>query len=232
MKLFFIILILSFATFAQSEAEKQGREIFDKYQSAIGGKENLARIKTVETIVERENSNGKIKEFEIEDIVNHKKYTSIEINGRLAEMGSNGKSQWTRQNGRAFDAKFPPPGQVKKYRKLPNEKIDDKEYLVVEEIKEDSRENAKTYYDTETFLLMRRENMAGVGGNTFKLTTVYSDYRKVNDVLTPFLEVSYLGSSGKSIRKVLSIRYNIEVNPKIFEKDGITPQKPKELQSN
>jgi thiol-disulfide isomerase/thioredoxin len=229
MKAFLIILVLVFPTFAQSEAEKQGREIFAKYQSAIGGKENLVKIKTIEIIEESESSIGKTRSISIEDKPNNKSYLSIENDTRKIEIGSNGKSGWTRQNRRVFNVTFPSPEEVKKYVKLPNETIDGKEYLVVEEIKSDSRANAKTYYSPETFLLIRRENMAGVGGNTFKMITVYSDYRKVGEILIPFLEVSSGGMVGKTTKKILRIRYNIEIDPKIFDKNGISPEIPQDI---
>ena len=49
-KVFLIIVVLSFSNLAQSEAEKQGQEIYEKYLAAIGGKENLAKIRTIEII--------------------------------------------------------------------------------------------------------------------------------------------------------------------------------------
>lgn len=228
MKLFLIILALCFTVFAQSEAEQQGREIFEKYQSAIGGKENLAKIRTIEIIADTELSTGKSRSIEIEDRVNNKKYINSEFNNRRMEMISNGKKQWIRQNGRASDLNIAEPGEVKIYRKLPNEKIDGKDYVVVEEIRENSNDNAKTYYDPETFLLFRQERRAGFGGNSFKIITVYKDYRKVDDILTPFSVTTNFGSQ-QTVRKILRVRYNIDLDPKIFEKDGISLEIPKEI---
>ena len=229
MKSFLIILVCSLAVFAQSEAEKQGREIFEKYQTAIGGKENFAKIKTIEIFSESESVNGKKKTIEIEDKVNKRTYVCSDGDTGKLEMGSDGSRHWMRRGGRADYINFTPAEEPSKYIKLPNEKIDGKEYLVVEEVKPDSRANAKTYYDSDTFLLGRRERMAGAGGQTFKIITTYSDYRKVDDFLIPFLENTDNSFTGKSTRKILSIRYNIEVDPKIFELDGKGLEIPKEI---
>lgn len=229
MKSFLIILILCFTVFAQSEAEKQGREIFEKYQAAIGGKENIAKIKTVEIISESETINGKKKTIEVEDKVNKRSYvSSVGDTGKL-EMGSDGSRHWMRRGGRADYINFTPAEEAVKYVKLPNEKIDGKEYLVVEEVKSDTRGNAKTYYDPNTFLLIRREQLAGFSGQTFTMSKNFSDYRKVDEFLVPFAEVSENGVSGKSTKRILSVRYNIEVDPKIFELNGKGLEIPKDI---
>lgn len=228
MKSFLIILVCSLAIFAQSETEKQGREIFEKYQTAIGSKESFAKIKTVEIFSESESVNGKKKTIEVEDRVNKRTYVCSDGDTGKLEMGSDGKRHWMRRGGRADYINFTPAEESSKYIKLPNEKIDGKEYLVVEEVKSDARANAKTYYDPDTFLLFRRERMAGAGGQTFKITTTYSDYRKVDNFLIPFVENTDNSFTGKSTKKILSIRYNIEVSPEIFELNGKGLEIPKE----
>lgn len=229
MKIFLFILVLSFSTFAQSDAEKEGKAIFEKYQAAIGGKENFAKIKTIETISESENPNRKRKTIEVEDQVNKRSYVCSDGDTGKLEMGSDGNRHWMRRGGRADYINFTPSEEPAKYVKLPNEKIDGKEYLVVEEVKPDTRANAKTFYDPDTFLLIRREHLAGAGGQTFKVTTTYSDYRKVEGFLVPFVEISDNSLTGKTTKKILSIRYNIEVDPKVFELNGNGLEIPKEI---
>lgn len=224
-----IILALSFAVFAQSAAEKQGREIIEKNLAAIGAKENSIKIKTIEIIKESENSLGKTRSIEIEDRVNKRRYSCIDGDRGKIENGSNGVRSWMRRGGRADYTNINESKEEVKYLKLTNEIINGKEYLVVEEVSKDSRRNVKTYYDPETFLLMRRENMAGFSGQTSKIVTIYSDYRKVDGFPVPFLEISENSFLGKTTKKTLSIRYNIEVDPKIFELNGPGLEIPKNI---
>ena len=216
-KVFLIIVVLSFSNLAQSEAEKQGQEIYEKYLAAIGGKENLAKIRTIEIISESEAVYGRRKEILIEDKVNNKRYQSLDGDRSKVEIGFDGKRSWMKQGGRANYTEIRSDNDPIKYVKLPNEKIDGREYLVVEEVRKEKRSNAKTYYDPQTFFLLLRESKAGFGGNTFRITVAWADYRKIGDIYVPFLEVTTNEMTGKITKKILSVKHNIEVDPKIFE---------------
>lgn len=217
--LLFILIIFSFNVFAQDEAEKQGKEIFDKYQAAIGGKENLDKIKTVETITESERMGTKFRTTRIEDKVNKKNYTVTEggIEGKQ-ENGFDGKRSWTKSNFfRGYrDNSVVISNEKTKYKKLPNEKIDGKEYLVVNETTDGGSLNNKAYFDPETYLLFQRIVSAQISGMNINQTIIYSDYRKVGDILLPFKEITKT-QMGDIINQKISVRHNIEVDPKIFE---------------
>lgn len=221
---FLIIAVFYLPVMAQAEAEKQGKEIFEKYQAAIGGKENLAKIKNAEIISESDGATGKKKTIEIFDKVTKKNYVGSDGDTGKIEMGSDGNKHWMRRGGQADYINFTPAEETIKYVKLPNETLNGQEYLVLEEVKSNTRGNAKSFYYPETLLLARRENLAGLSSSTTKIIKTFADYRKVGDVLVPFLETSTNDFSGTTTKKILSVRHNIEIDPKVFEIDGPTPK--------
>lgn len=222
-KLYLFLLvttIFAFNVFAQDEAEKQGKEIFDKYQAAIG----TGKVKTVETITEFERMGTKYKTTTIEDRANGKNYTVTEggIEGKQ-ESGFDGKRRWMKNNftrgyqdNNSSSSISLSAGKILKHIKLPNEKIDGKDYLVVSEIAENPNIKTTAYYDPETFLLFQRKANIQVQGMNIDQTTVYSDYRKIGETLVPFKE-AITNQSGKITRQKVSVRYDFEVDPKIFE---------------
>jgi carboxyl-terminal processing protease len=221
----FISLAITLNIFAQSDAEKQGKEIYEKYQKTVGSKEN-DQIKTVETIKETESFGVKKVSKTIEDRTNKpiiKSYSISEggIEGKQ-ENGFDGKRYWAKNNTfrgfRDSNVAFVDSGEVSKRIKVPNELIDGKEYLVVEEIYEGSFPKTKTYYDPNTFLLFQIKS----SGNGVEQTTTFSDYRKVGKVLVPFSQ-AINSTQGLSINtKIISVKHNIKVDPTIFEFNGKT----------
>lgn len=203
----------------QDEAEKQGKDIYEKYQTAIGGKENIDKIKSIETITEYEIVGIKRKDFRIDDKVSKKWYLMIEggIEGKQ-ESGFDGSRNWSRNNSfRGYrDNALRVAGGVTKQLKLPNEKIDGKEYLVVNEVSESRNFNVKTYYDVDSFLLFQRKINLDIGGNQVEQTITYTDYQKVGDILVAFLETTKTPTATIARRKT-SVKHNIEIDPSIFE---------------
>lgn len=224
-----IVITLSAVAQSNDDAKKLGREIFNKYQEAIGGKENLAKIKTIEIKSETERSGAKTTDIEITDRANKKNYVRSErSDGWAIEMGSDGSRSWLRQGGRSNYITFDAEAETLEYIKVKNEKIDGKEYLVVEEKKSDSSKNSKGFYDPETFLLVRREKTGSFNGSSLKFVTLYSDYRKVGDILVPFLEISENAMSGKSIKKIISVKHKTEISPSVFELNPESKKKEEE----
>jgi carboxyl-terminal processing protease len=216
-------LVLSGANvFAQTQddAEKQGREIFEKYQTAIGGRENLAKIKTVETISETEILGTKRKETRIDDKAGKKWYLFSEggIEGKQ-ETGFDGTRSWAKNNSfRGYRDNSPTISvDAAKYMKLPNEIIDGKEYIVVEEIRANSNVKNKVYYDPNTFLVALRKVEIEMSGTKIEQSNSYADYRKTGEILVSFSEIIKNNQGITITKKILSVKHNIEVNPSIFE---------------
>ncbi len=215
----------------QNDAEKQGREIFEKYQTAIGGKDNLAKIKTTETTSEIEVMGMKRKEIRIEDKAGKKWYLVSEggIEGKQ-ETGFDGTRSWAKTNSfRGYRDNSPTiSGEATKYIKLPNETIDGKEYIVVEEVRTNSNIKNRIYYDPNTFLAALRKVEIEMSGNIIKQSNSYADYRKVGEILIPFSEIIKNNQGITITKKLLTVKHNIEVNPSIFE---FTDDKKDEVKS-
>ncbi len=213
-----ITVIFTLNVFSQNDAEKQGKEINEKYQIALGGKVNLDKIKIVETIYDLEMVGVKKKQTVIQDKVNKKNYSVTEggIEGKQ-ESGFDGKRNWIKNMSfRGYrDGDMRLQIEAKNHLRLPNETIDGKEYFVLKT--EDENINVKTYYDTQTYLLARTETKGEVGGRPILQTNILSDYRKVGDILVPFKQTTVVGQGIAITRIVVSVRHNIEVDPKIFE---------------
>lgn len=217
--LLLIAVIFTLNIFAQDDAAKQGAEIYEKYQTALGGKENLGKIKTVETISEIEMMGTKKKQTVIEDKVTKKRYAVTEggIEGKQ-ESGFDGTRWWDKnmsfrgyRENKGLNVKI----DVKNVRKLPNETIDGKEYFVLQNT--DNNVTVKSYFDTQTYLLARTETKGEVSGNHLSQTTIIGDYRKVGDILAAFSQTTILNQGITVTQNTLSIRHNIEIDPKIFE---------------
>jgi thiol-disulfide isomerase/thioredoxin len=220
-KIYLFLLITAIFTgniFSQDEAEKAGKEIYDKYQAALGGKENLDKIKNTETISEIELLGNKKKQTSIVEKATKKSY-SVTEDGKeeKQESGFDGTRNWVKNpRFKGYrDGGLPSMGDLKNIRKMPNETIDGKEYFVLQSIV--NKVTVKTHYNTKTYLLERTETIQEVAGKTVSQTTIFEDYRKVGDILFAFSQNTILSSGITVSQKVLSIRHNIEIDPKIFE---------------
>lgn len=218
-----IILLSVNFIFSQTEAEKAGKEIYEKYQKALGGTTNIEKVKTSETVFEIEKYGSKGKLTVIEDKANKKSYNLEEINGKKREIGSDGSRIWIRSDESYgyYNLPISVDNNLKRI-KLPNEKIDGKEYLVIQVTVSDLPAETTEYYDSATFLLTYRiSSETIINGQPTETKIQYANYQKVGDILVPFLEVTnnYWGTSTK---KVLSVKQNIEVDSEIFE---LSPKK-------
>lgn len=225
----FIISQSSSFTSAQTEAEKQGKEIYEKYQAALGGKENFDKVKTSEIIAETERYGAKGKQTEIKDLAKNKSYTLQEGNdGKKREVGSDGSRIWVRSNESSGYLNLPISNDsTPKRTKLPNETLNGKEYLVVQITVSDLATENKEYYDPKTFLLAHTlGSFMQINGQPTETMTSFSDYRKVGDIMVPFSEVTnnYFGTISK---KIVSVKHNIEVDQDIFELEPKKKDTPK-----
>lgn len=219
-KLFVIMVLVVCGTeaFAQTDAEKEGAEVYAKYQAAIGGKENIDKIKTVETESESENLLGKSAVWSIEEKATGRNYYRITTpQGSVIESGFDGERSWNKSEQFSGYLEVTPPSPVVRYTKLPGEKIDDKEYIVLKEHRKDGLSNSKSYYDPETFLLVQRVRKIKIYNEEFESKTTYSDYRKAGDVLVPFSEVSVNPKGGKTTKRIISVKHNVEIKESLFQ---------------
>lgn len=223
-----LILILSVVFFqqkviSQEEMIKQAQEIRDKYTQAIGGKENLEKIKTIETEYKiwSENAAKTVKRIEDRNTKPIKYYevTESEITGKF-ESGFDGKKRWiksTDASGYADDDKKA-SSLEQSFIRLPNETIENKEFLVLQLLVTGKIPIVtKLYYDPNTYLLMQREVTIEARGIKNTQITYFDKYQKIGDILTPFSEVLTQNGRVISEKHILSIKYNAEYPADTFE---------------
>jgi CubicO group peptidase (beta-lactamase class C family) len=74
------------------------------------------------------------------------------------------------------------------------------------------------YYSTKTFLLLKREGViaSSTSSQTLPYTVLYKDYRRVDGVMLPFLQINNTPSNGDVITTVKSVKHNVTIDNKIF----------------
>lgn len=213
-----LLFALASSVSGQSDtAEREAAEIYRKYRAAIGGEGALGRIKSAETVTEIELLGSKRTERRIEDPINKRWYSVSEggVEGKQ-ESGFDGNRQWVRSNFyRGFTNEAGSfVGEPKRIR-LPNEELDGKVYLIIEEIPSVGSGSSKLYIDPETFLMAVRRIRTERGGNTIEQTTRFSDYQRIDGILIAMTETIDAGAV-KVIRRKVSIRHNVDFDPSIF----------------
>jgi carboxyl-terminal processing protease len=203
--------------------------VLDRYIQAIGGRAELERIKTVETISESTLFGTSQKMYHIEDRPTRRFYTRNEGPSGTAEVGFDGTRVWRRTAFfRGYLSNDDPQAKAltgerfqrwqyresgRDFAKLPNETIDGKELLVVGSTTFAARGAEvpiKLYFDSVTYLLVR-----AVTGTDVTSVETLSDYRKVDGGLVAFsLKVETPQATIE--RRIVSVRQNVPLDESLF----------------
>lgn len=245
---FAVILLLASSAAAQNQkpdepkkTETGAEEVLEKHIAAIGGREVWRRIKTIETVSEREVFGGVSKTYRLEDRETKRFYDRTEdASGNVVEFGFDGKKSWRKAaffkgylpesdvQAKAAQNRRPPLYEYResnrKFDRLPNENISGKEYFVLKTIDSDTLGRAvesKYYFDAETFLLRQL-----ISGGAITQTTVYDDYRKVDGKTVAF-STTITNPQLTVKTKITSIKYNVQADSSKFEfrEDSAAPPK-------
>ena len=214
-------------------------DILEKHVAAIGGRDALKAIKTVETQIEREVLGNTSRVYRIEERATNKFYTLTEgANGKI-ELGFDGQRAWRKApffrgylpesdpQTRAAVARRPAlyeykeSGQV--FKVLPKESISGKEYLVLSSEAPDQVNRSitvKYYFDPNTYLLGQT-----VRGTDVIQTTVFDDHRTVDGRVVPFL-TTIVNPQATIKDRLISIKYNVPVDGSKFEYREGDPKAP------
>lgn len=210
---------------SQTINEPAVAEIIAKHLKAVGEEPKTA--KTVETISEAEMNGETTKTYRIEDLASNRFYQSQESVSGKSEFAFDGKRMWRKT---AFARGYMPesdsffkastmkrvPMTERKFKLLPNEKIDGKEYfalLTTENNPQGQNIETRYFFDSQTYLLKQM-----VTGNEIKQTTVYDDYRSVSGKMFAF-SVTLLTPRGTRKIKTVSVKYDVPFDEKqlVFE---------------
>src|SRR6266446_7593636 len=206
-------------------------EVLEKHIAAIGGRDVNKAIKTSELQTEAEVFGMVNKATRLEDRVTGRFYQRTEGPNGSVEMGFDGKRVWQRTPSfRGYLSETDPAAKRvmsreaslleykesgKRFARLPNEKIEGKEYSVIESTTTDvvsgQQVPIKYYFDPTTFLLKQT-----VRGSAVTQKTMFDDYQKVDGIMVPFTRITETPQATIKI-KVKSIKYGVAIDPTKFE---------------
>ena len=206
-------------------------EVLEKHIAAIGGREVNQAVKTSELQTEAEVFGMVNKATRLEDRVTGRFYQRTEGPNGSVEMGFDGKRVWQRTPSfRGYLSETDPATKRvmsreaslleykesgKRFARLPNEKIEGKEYSVIESTTTDvvsgQQVPIKYYFDPATFLLKQT-----VRGAAVTQKTIFDDYQKVDGIMVPFTRIQETPQVTIKVR-VKSVKYNVTIDPTKFD---------------
>jgi len=213
-------------------------EVLEKHIAAVGGRDVNKAVKTSELQTEGEVFGMVNKATRLEDRVTGRFYSRTEGPNGIAETGFDGKRVWQRTasfRGYLSETDFAARRVMsreaslidykesgKRFARLPNEKIDGKEYSVIESTTTDmvsgQQVPIKYYFDPATFLLKQT-----VRGTTVTQKTIFDDYQKVDGIMVAFTRI--LETQQATIKvKVKSIKHNVTIDLAKFDLHEDSPK--------
>ena len=218
-------------------------EVLEKHIAAIGGRDVNKAVKTSELQTEAEVFGMVQKSTRLEDRVTGRFYQRTEGPNGSVEIGFDGKRVWQKTPSfRGYLSETDPAARRvmskeaslieykesgKRFAHLPNEKIADKEYSVIESATTDAVSGqqvpVKYYFDPATFLLKQ-----AVRGTAVTQKTVFDDYRKVDGIMVAFTRITETPQATIKV-KVISVKYNATIDPAKFDfhEDSPKPESQK-----
>ncbi len=221
----------------QPEKKPTIDEILAKYEMALGGKANLAKITSRQIKAQRIEPDGKT--FEDEEILQKGDklliqtiYPSKQYGDYVIKEIFDGTTAFKLGNGAKIELKSDEIEQIKREAQLfvnPNlkaiyqkmdfrsvDKIDGREvYLITASISETQRE--RLYFDTVTGLLVRRVASTPTILGNFQYQVDYADYKDFGGVKLPTL-INFAVPNIRWTRKILEVKNNVTIDDKQFMK--------------
>lgn len=214
----------------QPEKKPTVEEILAKYETALGGKANLAKITSREIKAQRLEPDGKTVEDEEVLQKADKMTVATKYGDYVVTEGYDGKTAWKRGNKDAIDLKtdemeqirreaqlFANPDLSKIYPKMDyrfTDKIDGREvYLVSATTADNQRE--RLYFDSQTGLLVRRVASTMTVLGFFPYQVDYLDYKDFNGVKLP-TTIKFAVPNIRWTRKILEVKNNVTIDDAKF----------------
>ena len=219
----------------QPETKPTIEQILAKYETALGGKANLAKITSRQIKAQRIEPDGKT--FEDEEVLQKANkfsvqtvYTSKENGNYVVREIFNGTTSEKFGNGSPIELKADEIEQIKReaqlfanpdlkaiYPKIDyrfTDKIDGREvYLVLATTADNQRE--RLYFDAASGLLVRRVASAPTVLGAFQYQVDYTDYKDFGGVKLPTI-VKFAVPNIRWTRKVLEVKNNVAIDDAKF----------------
>lgn len=206
------------------------RELLEKHVAALGGREKINAVQTVEQTAETEVFGSKQKSYRFEDRKTGRFYSRNEAATGVVETGFDGKRVW--RNAPFFRGYLEDsdpqakslssrPDKLHEYRekgwaftRQPDETIEGTPCVVLSTQHKDAQGEdipAVYYLDAKTFLIRRV-----VEGAQVKQTTTFEDYREVGGQVLPFRQTVVTPQFSIKIT-VSDVKFNVTIPPNRFE---------------
>jgi RNA polymerase sigma factor (sigma-70 family) len=211
-------------------AEEAAAAILEKHIAAIGGRDAWKAVSSVEVQTEGELFGHPVKTVRIEDRQTRRFYNRTEGPSGTTEMGFDGQRVWQKspfaggylpKDDPAAQRLLHRPPLLHEYResgrrfvRLPDEKLVDKEHLVVESTVKDATGAefpVRYFFDPDTYLLKRTTH-----GRAGAQTTDFGDYQEVDGRMVAFSTTAQHPQANVRM-KVTSVRHNVPLEPTQFE---------------
>ncbi|MDH4223683.1 MAG: aspartyl protease family protein [candidate division Zixibacteria bacterium] len=205
-------------------------EILSQHLKALGGKENLLKIKTIylqgkikasglegevvtySELPDKSHQDIDFKIMQMSSGTDGKTYWSKDQNKKVRELGAVEKSSAWTKNYFAGYLYFFPEKYARELNYLGEGKDSLGEYHVLE-IKPEGGESRKLFIHKDNFLLNRFTQKTVMG----EATTYLSDYREIDGIKIPFLSQTTTGNPQYVNEIILTdVKFNQEVDPSIF----------------
>jgi len=221
----------------QPEKKPTVGEILGKYETALGGKENLAKVTSREIKAQRIEPDGKT--FEAEEILQKGAKMSVSTVYPSKQYGDytvkeifDGKAATKFGNGTKIELKTDETEQIKReaqlfananlkeiYAKMEFrfiDKIDGREvYVLTASTADNSRE--RLFFDAQTGLLVRRIASTQTVLGAFQFQVDYTEYKNFGGVKLPSL-IKFAVPNIRWTRKVLDVKNNVVIDDAKFIK--------------
>ncbi len=214
----------------QPEKKPTVEEILAKYETALGGKANLAKVTSRQIKAQRIEPDGKT--FEAEEVLqkSDKMTVATKYGEYVVTEGFDGKTAWKRGNKDVIELKTDEIEQIKRESQIfanPNlkviypkmefrfvDKLDGREvYMVSATTAENQRE--RLYFDTQTGLLVRRISGTPTILGFFQYQVDYTDYKDFGGVKLPTV-IKFAVPNISWTRKVLEVKNNVPIDDAKF----------------
>jgi hypothetical protein len=210
-------------------------EVINKYISAVGGKDVIAKIKSQKIYSDLTvmgatlNSTTTIvvgKGFRNEAIFNGQSIIQVvtPTGGWSTNpfQGATEPQPLSENEVKAGQSNFDIGGGLFDYKEkgskaelVGTEKLDGVSVYKIKLTDKDSKENT-FYFDATTYYLVKQESTANVNGMDVASSTVFSNYKKTDIGFTmPFTMLSNQGF--ELTMNITKVEFNTEIDPKIFE---------------
>lgn len=219
---------------AADESLPSAKEIYEKYLTAIGGKDKMKAITSRQVVMTIEipaaGVKGTVSMFQVPPA---KAFSETELGGmgKFAQ-GSDGEIAWemspmagarilsgkerdTFMRGMRFDSEWNYEGQYKDMKTTKTEKVGDKTAYVVEMVSNEGNKETRLF-DKDSGLLLASRATATTQMGEVPTETLFDDYREVNGIKMSFKQTAkMMGSELKTT--VEKAEFNAEIPESKFE---------------